>query len=285
MKKLIIAALAILLVFTFASCDSEEGADVKPNNTETVGNIEADGEEAEKKAPVPSEEYLLWRETGIKTKLVKLYEYNEKGHLTKVTYNYPDGRVKEDIYEYTYDPDGSYSVHEDGHLISEKLSKYDAEGRLIEVNDGPGEVRYNITTYTYGDSTIELVKKDQDGYIKDWKIQTLNADGLIVKEEQLGSDGRSFGWLLYIYDENGNETAVEHYNAEGEKSMANAVYVWTEEYDEYGRVTRRVKGIPETGGYAKEELYEYDENGGMCKMTSSASNTVCEYRPISECIK
>ncbi len=276
MKKIILLAFALVLLFSFVSCDKEEVKNDEKPSTDAVSGITE--EEKEPEVPTPDEEYLLYKETYTKTGAVKLYEYNDKGQLTRVTHNYPDGRIEEDLYEYTYNDDGSYSVHEDGYLIMEKTSEYDAEGRLIKVTDS----RYT-TVYTYGDNTIECKATNDNGAITTWYVNTLGDDGRVIKREDFYANGKSSGYLLYIYDEKGNETAQEKYTPEGEKNGGNAVYVWTEEYDEYGRVVEKTKNVPETGGYARKELYEYDENGGMCKMT--VGNTVYEYRPISECIK
>lgn len=273
MKKIIILTLTLILLATFISCDEKE----KENKEEAVSGI-LEKEEEEKNIPTPDEEYLLYKETLTKTGAVKLYEYNDKGDLTRVTHNYPDGRIEEDLYEYTYNDDGSYSVHQDGYLITEKTSEYDAFGRLVKEI----ESRYT-SVFTYGDNTVECKKTNTDGATVSWYVQTLGEDGRIMKHEDFAVNGESLGYILFIYDENGNETAQEKYTPEGEKNGGNAVYEWTEEYDEYGRIIRKVKGFPATGGYAREELYEYDEKGGMCKMT--VGNTVYEYRPISECIK
>ncbi len=275
MKKIIVFALALVLLFSFVSCDKE---DVKANekpNTDAVSGITE--EEKEPKVPTPDEEYVLWKETSTKTNVERIYEYNDKGHLTRVWHNYPDGRVEEDLYEYTYNADGSYTVHEDGYLLSEKTSEYDTEGRLIKTTDS----RYT-TIYTYAGNTVECKATNDNGAITTWYVNTLDDDGKVIKREDFFANGKSSGYLLYIYDEKGNETAQEKYTPEGEKNGGNAVYVWTEEYDDYGRVIEKTKNIPETGGYARKELYEYDEKGGMCKMTVGIS--VYEYRPLSECI-
>jgi hypothetical protein len=273
MKKITVLFLSLLLLFTFISCDEEKEIKGEDNKkTENVGKIE------EKKVPTPDEEYVLYKETYTKTGAVKLYEYNDKGHLTRVTHNYPDGRTEEDLYEYTYNDDGSYSMHQDGYLITEKTSEYDSNGRLTKETDS----RYT-SVFTYGDNTVECKKTNTDGATVNWYVETLDEDGRIIKHEDFAVNGESFGYILFIYDENGNETAQEKYTPEGEKNGGNAVYEWTEEYDEYGRITRKVKGVPATGGYAREELYEYDENGGMCKMT--VGSTIYEYRPLSECEK
>lgn len=272
MKKIAILLLSALLLIAFASCNEEE-VKTESGKTETVGKIEE-----EKKAPVPDEEYVLYKETATKTGVVRLYEYNDKGHLTRTLHTYPDGRVEEDLYEYTYNDDGSYTVHQDGYLITEKTSEYDTEGRLVKET----ESRYT-TVYTYIDNTVECKATNTDGAITTWYVDTLDQDGRIIKSEYFYANGKSSGYILYIYDEKGNETAQEHYTAEGVKNGGNAVYVWTEEYDEYGRVIKKTKNIPETGGYARKELYEYDEKGGMCKMI--VGNTIYEYRPLSECIK
>lgn len=274
MKKFLFLLLSALLFISFVSCNEEE---VKKDNkkTDAVGNIE---KEEENKAPVPDEEYVLYKETYTKTNVVKLYEYNDKGHLTRVTHNYTDGRVEEDLYEYTYNADGSYTVHQDGYLISEKTSEYDAESRLVK----EVESRY-VSIYTYNGNTVELKKTNDDGALVKWSVDTLDEEGKVIKTESFIANGESTGYILYIYDEKGNETAQEKYTPDGQKNGGNSVYEWTEEYDDYGRITRKVKGIPSTGGYAREELYEYDENGGMCKMT--VGNSIYEYRPLSECIK
>ena len=280
MKKIIALLLMLATAFCLVACNEDTDAESEAKvNTDAVGEVSID---EGKKAPTPDEEYVLWKESSTKTGVEKIYEYNEKGHLTRVLHNYPDGRVEEDLYEYTYNDDGSWSVHEDGYLITEKLSKYDAEGRLVEQIHSPSNVKHEITTYTYNDNTVEIITKDQDGHVKKWRVETYE-NGLLVKHETFLSNGVSTGYYLYRYDEKGNETAQEAYTPDGVKNGGNAVYEWTEEYDEYGRVIEKTKNYPETGGYARQELYEYDEKGGMCKMTVGIS--IYEYRPLSECIK
>ncbi|MBR5538856.1 MAG: hypothetical protein IKU61_03050 [Clostridia bacterium] len=283
MKKLLSVLFAVIILCSLAACGGNGSADVTADGEgageNSVGNVE---ENASKTAPVPDEEYVLYKETGTKSNIVRDYVYNSDGRLSKIVKTGNNGSVSETVFEYTDLADGGYTVYEKGEY-TDYIRKYDAEGRLVEEIEEP-EDDAETTVYTYGENGVVDAKTFEDGRLSDHWVRTFE-DGLVMKEEQYLSNGNLLGYIEYHYDENGNETTHKFYNSDGEQTIANSIYYWIEEYDSFGRIIKTQKRDVAIDGLYFEEIYEYDENGGMCKATSMTGGYVREYRPLSECIK
>lgn len=283
MKKIIILVFALVLLFSFVSCDKEEvKGDEKPDTDAVSGITE---EEKEPEVPTPDEEYLLYKETYTKNGNYTIYDYNEKGHVVKRTTYYQNGETLETNYTNTYNDDGSYSVLIEG--IGKKIEEYDAKGRLIkEIND---PALYPVTTtYTYDelDRVIELkTVAEEKNHVRAWHKNTYDEKGNLVKDEMFLTDGSSAGWYEYDYDEKGNEIQKYEFYPDGTEGDKYALFEWVYEYDDYGRLTLEQKKDAERGGTSLKYLYEYDEKGGLIKKTDSTMKTVYEYKPFSECVK
>ncbi len=281
MKKLFILTISVLMLFSFASCDKEESKVNEKPSTNTVSGIE---EEKEPEVPTPDEEYVLYKDTYTKTGNYTIYDYNEKGHVVKRTTYYQNGETLETTYTHTYNDDGSYSVFIEG--IGKKIEEYDSKGRLVKETNDPS--LYPVTTtYIYDDFDRVIESKtvaEKQNHVRAWHKNTYDENGNLLKDEMFLTDGSSGGWYEYDYDENGNEIQKYEFYPDGKEGDKYATYVWEYEYDDYGRVTVKRRRDVERGGVYPTYTYEYDEAGGMCKMTDSSMKTVYEYRPLSECI-
>ena len=269
MKKLISGLLVCAMLFSFAACGGADG---------NVGKIDAD-------VVMPGDDYVLYKETATITGVVRLHEYNDKGHVTKISHIQPDGSFEDEIYDYTYNADGSYSFFKTG-WGTEYIEKFDNKGRLVERINDPDSSRQKSLTYVYNDdNTVNYEKRDADGYIEMLEKMYYDENGLLVKTEHFRSDGLLLAYTEYSYDEYGNETTHIQYTPEGEKNSNNATYVWTQEYDEYGRLVKVEKRDTAIGGLYHEETHIYDDEARTYTETSETGKYVREYRPLSECIK
>ncbi len=287
MKKIITFLIACMVILCLAACNDGSGSATQNGSAgENVGKIEDKAGKKDANAFIPDDSYVIYKQTSTKTGVVWIYEYNEKGHVTKIAHTYPDGRSSEDeIYDYTYNDDGSYSFHKTG-WGSEYIHKYDAKGRLVEEIIDPNNRRVVTNTYTYvNDTTVDYVSRTNEGLTRQKDRNYYDGNGLLTKAEHFRSDGLLLAYTVYSYDENGNETTHTQYTPEGEINSNNAVYEWEQDYDEYGRLTRKAQRHTATGGFQHEEVYEYDDVARTYKVIITTGVTVYEYRPLSECIK
>lgn len=284
MKKIFALLLCCLAIFPLASCDEKsQNADGKANS-ENVGKVE---NKVDKNVFIPDDNYVLYKETDTKRNIVKIYEYNDRGHLTKIIKTSADGSVEDDtIFTNTYNADGSYSVHEKGKW-TESIREYDNKGRLVKEIDEPGSKNLMKTyTYSYGeDGIVHRETIDYDGRVRHIEKHTYNDKNLLERIDQSYNDGTPIGSIVYYYDENGNETKHSFLSPEGERTSNDAEYVWTQEYDEYGRIVNIEKRDTAIGGLYHKETYEYFDKERMYKVTSITGVYEREYRHLSECIK
>lgn len=283
MKKIFALLLCCMAIFSFASCDEKSVKEDGKANPENVGKVE---DKVDKNVLIPDDNYVLYKETYTKTNVVKIHEYNDKGHLTKIVKTKADGTVEETNFDYTYNADGSYSVHEKSEW-TEHIREYDEKGRLIKEINEPGSKNLMKTyTYSYGeDGVVHRETIDYDGRVRHIEKHTYNDKNLLERIDQSYNDGTPIGSIVYYYDENGNETKHSFFSPEGERTSNDAEYVWTQEYDEYGRIINIEKRDTAIGGLYHKETYEYFDEQRMYKVTSITGVYEREYRPLAECIK
>ena len=287
MKRLLTLIATLMVMFCLASCDEDSNVTVKDNASgNSVGNVESNEAKNNKNVFIPDDSYVLYRETYTKTDVIKIYEYNEKGHVTRVIKNKPDGSTEETIYTNTYNSDGSYSVHEKGPYV-ENIMEYDNQGRLVvEINEPDSKSMMKKNTYTYADNGIVyVVTTDFNGYVKNKETRHFNKDGLLELSEHYLSNDKLYARMKYEYDEYGNETTHYQINSEGEKDSNNMVFTWTQEYDEYGRLVKKEKRDTAINAVNYNEIYEYNDEARTYTVNSSTSVFDKEYRPLAECIK
>lgn len=109
----------------------------------------------------------------------------------------------------------------------------------------------------------ERVEVPEDGICADWEELSLR------------------GYEVYAYDENGNQTGVYEYDAEG-----NLDYYEINEYDEWGNCTREVNGYQYTGQKTEYSYqYEYDAEGSVLRKAVYKDGTLeyaTDYRSQGE---
>lgn len=281
MKKIFALLLVLTTLFAFASCDEKESVTSDEPNAEAVGEIKDMNDKKDESVFIPDNTYVICKETNTKSGAVKLYEYNDHGHLAKIV----NGDVEETIFDYTYNDDGSYTVHEKGKW-SESIREYDSQQRLIKEISEPDSSLEKTDIYTYLDNGIVNVEiRDRDDRVKNIETHTYNDKGLLVKREQYRSDGVMIAYIEFYYDDNGYETSHSYFAPNGDKASNDAVYEWTVEKDEYGRVVNVEKRDTAIGGLYHKETYEYFDEERMYKITSITGLYEYEYRPVSDCIK
>lgn len=291
MKRLTAIILAALLAFSFVACEKD---DKGGNNTDSVSStlsgeisnsddtsVNDTSSENVNTAPVPSEKYVLYKETYTKNGNYALYTYNDKGHVINKTWYYTNGETLEYTYEYTYNADGSYNFTVKG--LGTDYYEYDVNGREVLHIENPKV--YKVTTTKRYDDEGRLVeqKTESENNVRSWFTRTYNEKGLAIKEQYYFGDGSLGKWYEFEYDENGRQILRHDYNEYGKKEYDNILFEWTTEYDEYGRLTLEVRKDAERGGTYEKYIYEYDEAGGLCKKTATHENTVYEYKPLSQC--
>jgi len=292
MKRLTVILLAVLLALSFASCEKKEKEnDSKDSVNSTLsGEVSAVADTSKdgtasadtNTAPVPDEEYVLYKETYTKNDNYCLYVYNDKGHVVNRTWHYTNGETLEYTYDYNYNADGSYNVTVKG--IGTDYYEYDANGReVLHIQD---PTVYKVTTTNRYDDEGRLVesKTESETNVRSWFIRTYDDKGLAIKEQYYLGDGTPGKWYEFEYDENGRQILRHDYNEHGKKEYENILFEWVLEYDDYGRPTLEVRKDAERGGTYEKYIYEYDEAGGMCKKTATHENTVYEYKPLSQCL-
>ncbi len=296
-RKIKCLVLTVMVALCVAACGGNDGDKTgdswkgKDNaGTENVDDVAESGdvgeaqnkegkEEEQKRAPIPSEEYVLYKESYTDSKNYSIYEYDEKGHEVKKTVYYSDGKTKVRTYEYTYNDDGSFKRIPDGSTY--KYEEFDAKGRLVSCFDG------DVTkTYAYDDkdNIIEEKHVTVRDVVRSWTKKTYRENGICEKVQYYYDDGTPARWDEYTYDEQTGWIQLVTYDENGEKRDTYSPYVWEYEYDEYDRVTMETKKNPERGGVFERYTYEYDEAGGMCKKTDTPQETIYEYKPLSQCI-
>lgn len=286
MRKILAVLLALVAMLCLASCEEEKGVVKSDGNAvQNVGGMDEKTNETNKNVFIPDDSYVLYKETYTKTNVVQLYEYNDRGHLTKITKTKADGEVEVTTLDYTYNDDGSYSVHELGEW-SEYIREYDKEGRLVkEIIEPDSKNMMRTETYVYGENGIvNFESRDRDGYVKIMDIQHYNDRGLLDRVEHYLSNGKLYAQTQYLYDEYGHETTHYKLTPEGEKDDNNATYTWTHEYDDYGRILKIEKRDDAIGGLYHQETYEYFDEECIYKVHSITGVYEREYRPLSECI-
>ena len=294
MRKLKYLFVVAILALCVSACggDSDGGKEDsgKGKDKETVSTEKGDGisdadagedEQEEKKAPVPSEKYVLYREVH-DSGYVETYEYNEKGHPVKSTSVNKAKETTEIVYTYTYNADGSYCVNEDGgRSYNRKYKEYDAKDRVVLLKFS-GET--TTTSYDEKDRVIEKKVVSDEGRVRSWIKTEYNDAGEVLKESYFYGDGSSAGHYEYEYSE--TDTIRYSFNEEGELFETDNLVrtAWEYTYDEFDRVIYEARKDVERGGAYEKYTYEYDEAGGMCKKTDEVQNVVYEYKPLSQCI-
>ena len=132
MKRIIAFLAAVILAAGLTACGGEK---VPPGSGESAGRENVVKVDAN--VFIPDDTYVIYKESSTKTGVELFYEYNSNGHVTKIAHTYPDGRVEDELYEYTYNSDGSYSFHKTG-WGSEYTRSFDEKGRITEEVRSPG---------------------------------------------------------------------------------------------------------------------------------------------------
>ena len=282
MNKLCAIILCVLLLVSMAACASDP---ITPPNPNEQNEQNANGNE--NKVPSPPEEYLLYKESYTDSTFYYLYEYNEKNHVVSKI-GYKDGEIFSNIVNtYTYNSDGSYSYLQADTVqnLGEYVYRYDARGNLVERVENPNG--YTVThTYIYDENDRMIESKiESKTNIRSWIVYTYDEKGCMTKEQYLYDDRSPARWNEHVYDENGKHVQTFYYTEEGDLDNTGVLFKWEYTYDEYGRVLTERKIDAERGGKYVNTSYEYDQAGGICKMTELHNKTIYEYKPASQFTK
>ncbi len=267
MKRII--ALIIAMLFCCSLCACKNTADTTTNTESTnPSQSEADA------APLPDEEYLLYKETDTETGAESVYKYNEDYRPVIKTVTSKGNSITCN-YTYKNKSDGSYTA----------VIRSDLEKTLEEYN-AAGLVTKRVLNYDTDSASTAIFKYNTTGKITEMKTDTLHEtmeyDTLnhLVKRNSLDADGKTTSYIGYEYDENGK--VIKQTKHEGDSSEVIFSCTWKLEYDKFGRLTSETK--TDESGVSETITYEYDENGGLCRLTDNTLHVMYEYRPASQCM-
>lgn len=122
-----------------------------------------------------------------------IYEYDEKGRMSKVTLSEPGG------------PPTSYVVCEYGTGGDYRQSQYNIDGALT-----------GYTDYDYENGNmVEYRSYDTEGELYYRGVRNYDSDGNLVKQSSFNGGGELIGSIAYAYDETGEMEREDHYDGNG----------------------------------------------------------------------
>ena len=240
MKKLTVALLSLLLIFSLAACETQPEAEIRFVPLEATHEM----------APDYVLKYVYhydenWTQTGMTTYMngelsqKTSYELDpESKQILKMTATAPDGATAEIEYRHTYD--------ENGNVI---LTQQYAEGILA-----------TTTEYTYDPDGNRLSQTQKNPSNGTTSTITFDSDGNILRSETVsearGVRPASHSWVEYTYDGSGNQIKAENYYNNGDGCVTTIT-----EYDSQGRKVKSTATDSFRGTPNLDETREYTWEG------------------------
>ncbi|AVM50885.1 type IV secretion protein Rhs [Capnocytophaga sp. oral taxon 878] len=133
-----------------------------------------------------------------------VYEYDERGNLTKHDLETPDGNS-----------------------FMTRLNAYDSNDRLIERQECVAGICDDKTTYTYGSNNkvSEETRYDKDKVTKKI-VYTYDANGNVTEKSVYAGDNTLQQRVLSVFDKNNNEVKVSYLDKDG-KTTKTETYEYT----------------------------------------------------------
>ena len=295
MKKSIALILAILILSCLCACGGGDttstDAKAENNKLDGVGSVTesvADNTAAPTTAPAPTEptykplpnaDYLIYKRTDMDSDDTYVYEYNDKGHISKLTlYQANTGETFEYEYTYTYNDDGSFKV-EYLDIVWDTVEEYDANGFLVKKDKS----KHKYVTEYVNDENGNPVEVYLNGSLEN--SYEYDENGQVTKECYYDGTGPLAKWYEYTYNDFGYITEKKYYLDYGNDVFGDGEYLWEYEYDAQGRIVKAFSAFEEYNTKVNRYHYEYDEAGNLSKYTDFDEKMEYEYRPKTELIR
>ena len=222
-------------------------------------------------------------------------------YLGKTVYEYDGGSLKSETEfdsennavntkEYTPDVNGNPSEMKDSTGSYRYINEYNEQGDLIDVKTykQTGEERFE---YNGGNVTKRTVLNELGGFVSETGYKWLK-NGRISDEYTYDAEGNTLSHVKYHYDDNGVQTGLTAYAADGSKTSEATLSnddgkkeITLENKDKDGNILYYVKynysadkpslKISGTaGGTGYESVYEYNGKGELSGVTSSRGGKV-----------
>ena len=242
-----------------------------------TANYKYEGSDVKKKAPAKKEikkaAPLEKGEEGFKGKV--LYRYDKKGQKTEET-SYDDKGALLWRYVYRYDTKGNQierdSFDPQGTLIGREICRYDQNNRMTERSISMKNQLAYQGKWEYDDKG-KVLKKEEffTEHIAPEKINSLVEDELRIK-------GVLWKKFVYSYDNKGNRTEVNIYDAKANEHPSRQPEAVKEpekeepkelSYDEIPNPKLLfVEEYNNVGALWKKDIYTYDESGKITQVKS-----------------
>lgn len=241
MKKIACLILSILMLILLVSC---------LDNSKEQDEFDAYGNQLKKVEYVNG---ILRKKTeyhyeNAKCSSYTIYEYDEKGVLTKSSH-------------YVYDEIYGYSLYEYGDnnkLL--KMTNYDKNDTVIGYEE-------TLESYPDGSAKVSKLHFNDNGM---YCITEYDKKGNMLKQTAYDSDGSCVYSWVWEYDKNGNKIKFTNYNADA----TIAEYMEMEYYT--SGIEKRCVGYDRSGNI--KFIEEYHKNGDIIKRTLYNNDTVITYK-------
>lgn len=220
-------------------------------------------------------------------------EYDEQGHVVMEISYKPNGEIEQKCVN-TYNDKNrlveELLYNEDGELDERKTYEYDENGKAVRELLYYVDGSFDTTSFIYDEfgNVIEKTTIDPDNKLESKRVSTYNKENL-ASEVSTDAEGNVLNEVHVKYDERGNETEIERYTSEDDKTSRTEF-----DYNEEGKkseariyandklVSKQVYETNEKDQLVKieeEELYHksvtiisYDENGNMVEQLETNEN-------------
>lgn len=138
------------------------------------------------------------------------------------------------------------------------------DNEILIISGNSSGTSRNEIAYEYNENGIVTARSSKDMNGHDVEIiYEYNPDGTLAKETTY-TDGEFYGFAVYTYDEHLNPVKREYAIPDEEY---NGITEYTYEYDEQGRVIKKITSSDLPAYYA-EDNYTYDYKGNLKTITS-----------------
>jgi antitoxin component YwqK of YwqJK toxin-antitoxin module len=205
-------------------------------------------------------------------------EYDQEGHvLMEISFNSHEKIEQKCINKYNEQGKliEEHLFNEDGELDEKKTYEYDEKGNVVKelLYYVDGSFDTTIFIYDVNGHLIEKTTIDPDNEIESKKVLTYDNANLL-SEVTTDAEGSVLSEVHIKYDEKGNETEIERYNSEDDKTTRTEFI-----YNEEGKKSEAHTYT--NGKHVSKQVYESDEKDQLIKIEEeelfSKSVTTLEY--------
>lgn len=205
-------------------------------------------------------------------------EYDEEGHVLMEISFKSNEKIEQKCVN-KYNEQGKLIeellFNEDGELDEKKTYEYNEKGKVIKELLYYLDGSFDTTTFVYDefDNLVEKTTIDPDNEIESKKVLTYDKANLL-SEVSTDAEGNVLNEVHIKYDEKGNETEIERYTSEDDKTTRTEFI-----YNEDGKKSEAHTYT--NGKHVSKQVYESDEKDQLIKIMDeelfSKSITTLEY--------